>query len=331
MRTNSTESLCALDNIRLSGGSGNLKEFFEAELQKSRGNTIDLINDEKLHFPSLFALQTIIRDHNLYKELNKRNKNALDIINALLKRDSRIIEGLPSVDEQMIHTTLKWILQTGYRADESNSEYEQIVDMASALLIKRYNDKTILPEIVSLIFERNRDGHFTYDLIWVFLEAGEPGSLELIANQLNSDHKKDAELARKILRFIPHIRLSPTTDSRLQYIWTKNWLQENLPFIYRTGESFHQSCDPLPFAVSLEAKYLCRKVFPNTGKTSVPLSDSDKMLLNSFNRLNQNLQETLSNYSFYLYRQNIYGWSCWLHAPMLEQIKSVRWLKGGFQ
>lgn len=331
MYTESSEPFCILDSIRHSGGYSGLKDYFEEEIKNNRAHIISLMNDERLLFPSLFELQPMIKEHNLLGELSLRNQNALKAVSALLKRDTREIERLSSDDEQMTSSTLKWIFLSGFRSDIFNPQYEQIVDMAAALLIKRYNDKTILPEVVSTIFERNRDGRFTYDLIWALLEAGEPDSLNLIANQLNSGHVKDIELARKILRFIPHIRLAPAADSRIQYIWVKNWLQENQSFLYYTGESFHQSCEPLPFALSMEAKYLCMKVSTDTGKISERLSDAEKMLLNSFNRLNRNLQELLSNYSYYLYRQNIYGWNCWLHAPMLEQIKSVRWLKGGFQ
>lgn len=329
MHDESTESFCILDSIRYSRGSSGLLDYFEKEIKQSRVNSLSLLNDERLQFPTLYLLQPMINDNNLSVELSPRNKSALDVTKALLKRDSRLFDRLSSGVENAAHSTLKWILQTGFRGEPIDPYYEQIIDMAAILLIKRFNDNTILPEVAAAIFERNREGHYTYDLIWAFLEAGDPASLALIAYRLNSGNAKDMELARKILRFVPCIHLAPDADGSLQYIWVKTWLQENLPFLYCTGENFHQRCDPFTFNLSLEAKYLCRKVSSYNGKVSMYLSDNDKLLLSRFNKLDRKLQELLANYSFYLYRQNIYGWYGWLNAPLLEQIKSVSWMKGG--
>ena len=166
--------------------------------------------------------------------------------------------------------------------------HDEFLDVTAMLLIKVHKDKTILPIIVDMIFFRNREGLFNHDLIWAFFQARDPYSLMLIANYLGSEDVKDVKLACKLLDFVPSIDMTMGKDSKKQYIAFFNWLKENYPFLYFTGESFQRTSKPIPYIVALDAKYLCRQVSLYTGKPLIPYTEKENNLLGYFNNLDEN-------------------------------------------
>jgi DNA-binding beta-propeller fold protein YncE len=101
------------------------------------------------------------------------------------------------------------------------------------------------------------------------------------------------------------------------------WLLENLPFLYRTDESFQLTSKPASYAVSFDAKYLFVPVSANTGKIAVQLTTEQELLLKSFRQLDQHTKAQLASYSYSLHRQNLYWWNIWLHYPLSEQIRTA--------
>lgn len=309
-----------LDKIRCADGIDRLKAFFKSTLKNGRDKAVSLLNDEKLQFSTLFALRREIEESGLHKHLNPRNKSALQITAKILARKPSNIRSLPQDSRQATHSALKWILKTGCINDGMDKSHDEVIDIAALHIIKSYKDKTVLPVIVNLLFDRHCKGAFTYDLIWTCFESGDPHVLYLIAHRLLSPRQKDYELAARLLKFIPCMDRSSSRDRLQQYSCCIRWLNENYPFLYYTGESLHQSCSPIPFAVSLEAKYLCKAVIADSGKLAVPLSEDEHRLLGTFNSLDNYTKTLLSNCSSLLYRRNYYWWHKWLHSPIQEQI-----------
>lgn len=194
------------------------------------------------------------------------------------------------------------------------------LDVTTILLEKVYNDKTILPIVVDMIFFKNREGLFTHDLIWAFFQAREPYSLMLIANYLCSEDIKDVKLACKLLDFVPSIDMTMGKDSKKQYRDLFYWLEENYFFLHYTGESFQSTSKPIPYIVVLDAKYICKRVSLHTGKLLIPLTEKENNLLGYFNNLDEDTKLLLSKFSLRIHYKNIYLWESWINHSINQQI-----------
>lgn len=417
-------NLSVFDEIRLTYGIDNLKKFFLNLVKTDREKVIHLINDDRLHFYSLFELQPEIRANKLYEDLIPRYKNALNIIDII-----SAVKSIPgdqgyhlygnklkstrtqksAIDyRQMSHSSLKWMLETGFMDNGRNDRFDAILDSTAALLIKSFNDKSVLPLIAEMIFDRHRKGLFYYDLVWAFFEACEPCSLTLAANRLCSRNLRDVDLARRLLNFIPYISTGETSknipgyvpgyvpgfapgytpmyapvynpvydsghdpvyvpgydvydpvynpgydsengpenalmnppeynpeyapghapDNLTLYKLCLEWLGQNLPFLYYTGDTFQQTCNPIPYAVAWEAKYLCKVISANTGKILAPLTKDEEKLLLNFKAQSHSSKVILADYSFRLYRQDRKLWNTWFCYPVADQVRMAAYRMGG--
>ncbi|MDK2919471.1 MAG: hypothetical protein PWQ37_2204 [Candidatus Petromonas sp.] len=312
-----------LDKIRLHMGVKELKNFFHELVENNTKKAIKLLNDENLHFPSLFILKSTIEEFSLLSSLNSRNRIALEITDEILTNsaNNKASESLPSDYIQTIHSVLKWILDTGFADDGINNKYDKLLDIAATLITKIYKDKTFLPTMVDMIFNRHRRGFFIHDLVWAFFECRDPESLVLIANRLQSSHPKDFELACKLLGFIPCIDMDDKTDKEEKYLSCLNWIEDNSLFLYFTGESFQQTPHPKPYAIAWEAKYLCKIASTDTGEILKSLTKEEYKLLDEFRKLDDDTKTLLSNFSFRLHRKNMEYWNDWIQYPIEKQIQ----------
>jgi hypothetical protein len=227
---------------------------------------------------------------------------------------------LSSYYKKIGYSVLKGMFERGVTQNVHSNDNDEFVDAIAAILIKVHKDKTILPIIVDMIFFRNRKGIFTHDLIWAFFQAREPKSLMLIANYLSSKDVNDVKLACKLLDFVPSIDMTMGRNSKDKYVAFFNWLNENYPFLYFTGESFQRTSNPKPFIVDLDAKYMCRRLSLYTGKPLIRYTEKEKNLLGYFNMLDHDNKLLLSTCSFKIYYENIYLWTSWINHSIIKQI-----------
>ncbi|MCX8128801.1 MAG: hypothetical protein N3I35_01725 [Clostridia bacterium] len=318
-----------LDKLRNDSGVDECKKFFSSLVRKNTRKSLRLINDEQLNFSTLFALQPVIRKHGLYRYLTVRNKNALNIASQIRAVKNGSEQNKARSPMPMTHYELKWMLETGYRDDGLSNEYGEVLDSVSILLARQYKDKAALNIIAEMLFNRYRNKAFIYDLAWGLLESSNPDCLVLIAERLNSDVSSDVELARKLLSFIPCMNSNTARENKKLYQAVSSWIHENYPFLYYTGEGFQQTSNPVPYAVSYEAKYLCRPVYPESGKIKDPLGENENKLLSDIKDLDSTKKSLLANYSYRLYCQNIYWWNKWLTYPVAEQVRIAETMTGG--
>lgn len=312
-------SLNTLDKLRIDKGNSKLSNYFYRTLVKNPSKAVTLINQNNLSFPSFYILLPQISKPSLSRYLNKQNKAALKITKGIRSKNfSRFSKIAKSVD---INTpeVLKWILETGKDNDLSRGEYIEILDSCAIILVKEFRDDSILPVLKEIIYNRYKQGLFIHDMVWAFFESRNPKCILMLAESLNSCDEKDVELSKKLLKFIPAVKSSDLPNEIL-YKSIFYWLRDNYPFIYYTGECFQQMPNPSPFEVSLDAKYLFKKV-SNEGNIESSLTQDELRLINIFNTLDVNSKILLSNYSFILHNQNIYWWNNWLHNPISEQLK----------
>lgn len=320
-----------LDNKKLDKGADGLKAFFNELIEKDYKAAISFVNEENLHFGSLYMLKPEIEALNLSDSLSMRNKIAIDIIDEVLLGDKSMSHMECSASEyiQTMCSTLKWILISGFIDDGFEDDYDKVLDASSALLVKVYGDRTVLSVMSELIFERNRRGYFCDELIWAFFESRYPYGLILIATHLLSEQPEDVRLAQKLLGFIPGIDTKRTTASERQYTIALNWLEKNYPYLYFTGESFQQAIKPKPYRVILYAKYLCKAVSIDTGRTIEPLTEDEHVLLKEFGELDADIKKMLSHYSHMIHDNDIHRWKMWIQRPIAEQVEIVSLWMGG--
>lgn len=316
-----------LDHIRREAGMEKLSYTFHELVQREPTKALELINDENLHFPTLFVLQSEIEKSELGVRLNKRNTTALQISKAILAGKDTESEYLISDQEPMTYPVLKWMLETGGLDDGINDQYNKVLDITALILVRVFRDKTILSNIADLIFLRNRKDGFLYDLIWGLFETRTPYSLLLIGHRLRSPEPRDQDLAKKLLSFIPGLK--GQDDPEKQYNSFLHWLDENCLFLRYTGESFQLTQRPVPYVIVWEAKYLCRVVNVDTGEMLMPLTEEETMLLDKFKRLEDTDKILLANCSYHLYRKDTNWWHRWINSPILQQIKTGKAILGG--
>jgi hypothetical protein len=318
-----------LDNVRRDRGISELKNFFKQLYRKSSKTSLNFINNEQLQFPTLFILKNEILKSKLFDKLNERNKAALSITNEILmgKHDSPIKKQSHFDYVHLIHSTLKWMLESGLESDGINDEYDRVMDIASAILVRTYKDKTILPLMADTIFKRCKNKRLVHDMVWAFSQAADPQSLMIIGEKLLSSDKEDVEIASKLLNFIPD--LSDKSNGNEKYNAFLLWMEENSHFLKFTGESFQQCSNPNPYKVVCEGKYLCKDICCDTGHALIPPSEKEYKLLEEFKMLDEATKILLSNFSFRLHHKNIYLWSIWINCNLEDQIKIAK--VGGVQ
>lgn len=327
---NNLSAITSLDNIRIENGIDNLRSFFYQQIRNDIKEAIKLINDENLHFASLFVLKPEIEKLDILNKLNTRNRIALGITNEILTKQNNVATGeyLSSDYIQAVCSVLKWMIGTGAADDGLNNQYDEVMDITAILLTKVYKDKTMLPTMTDMIFKRYKEGLLIHDLVWAFFEARDPYSLINIAEQLQSSDLKEVELARKLLGFIPGIDMKNDIDKKEQYLSFLDWIGKNNLFLCFTGESFQQTSNPVLYEIVLEAKYLCAAISVDTGKILKSVTEEDFKLLDNFKKLDKDTKLLLANFSFMLHQKDIHSWNTWLHYPIAEQIKIAR---GGLQ
>jgi hypothetical protein len=318
-----------LDNIRLNNGNDSLKNYFHDLIINNSDKAVELINDENLHYCSLYILQLELEAFGLKKRLNGRNRMALRITRDISARDSEDMRLLTHGRNTDTLDTLKWILGTGCADDGLTSDYEAIMEHTAILLSRTYRNTELLDKIEEMIFSRNRKGLFVHYLIWAFFEARSTYCLTLLANRLRSPEKSDVELAKRLLGFIPAIAEGSGADGMTLFREAANWIQENQPFLYYTGESLHQTGTPQHYDISREAKYLCSPVSAEDGSLLRPADNNQRSLADAFNKLDKDSKKLLSDCSYLLYRKNIHQWNTWMNLPIEGQIRLAATVMGG--
>lgn len=317
-------ALSFLDKIRIDRGIEELKIFFLQLSKKNFKKALNFINDKHLGFNILFILKEILQQNNLFNNLTEKNKAALLIVKEILtdKKYDLASEQISFDYIEIIHSVLKWILETGFHDDGISDEYDEVLDITSILLTKVYKDTTLLPIMADMIFNRYKKGFFIHDLVWGFFECAHPKSLNIIGERLLSSDVEEVSISSKLLSFIPKMDNTPGKENK--YTLFLNWMKENGTFLEYTGESFHQTTNPKPYRIVLEGKYLCKSISPDTGKALCSPSEKEFDLLNQFKKLNYNTKILLANFSFKIHCKNIYLWNIWRGYSLEKQIKIAR-------
>jgi len=322
------ERIAFLDHVRLKDGIDELKKVFQESAAHDKEAAVNSLNHEDLQFTTLFLLRDEIEKLAIVEQLSERNRIAREIVEDVLSREKESPPAscrLPICDYiQMVHSVLRWMLETGSKDDGLSSEYIQVIDTTASLLTTVFRDEMVLPLIADLIFTRSEKELFNYYLIWAFFEARVPYTLDLIANRLRSPRVKEAKLARRLLAFVPGIDVHKDTEGEQQYQTFQLWLEENSPFLHYRGESFQETSKPVPYDVALKGKYLGRSVSVDSGEILSPLTKEEDQILEEFEKDDEEVKDSIATYSEVKRYQSLEDRNIWIRRPLTERRKAEK-------
>jgi len=226
---------------------------------------------------------------------------------------------------------LKWILFTGNNEKIPDDKYDEVIDFSAAVAVKIHKDHSVLPSIARIIFDRYKKNKLIHNLVWAYYGCDNPNCLGIIASRLLSSNQQDVELAQKLLCFVPGIEKFQNTDGVKMYAHFLQWYNENFYFLKYTGETFHQSPNPIFYEVDFESKYLCKPIQRGSNNALNRLSEEKSRLLNDFRKLDYKTRERLSGFSFQLKQQNQYYWRIWINYPLQKQLWMAGISEGGIR
>lgn len=309
-----------LERIRRARGAVACREAFRALARDNARETARLLGDGRLKFGTLFVLRPEIAEFLPEEELSFRDRTALLFCGGAERACKTAVDGEHPrfTAGESERPVLLWIFTTGTEDDGLCGEFDRVLDLAAAVLIRTYREESILPAAAKLIFRRHRRGAYLHDLIWAYFKARGTDALRIIAGYLRSPVRSDAELARSLL----HLTESGASEGGgKQYGEYLSWLRENGPYLYFTGESYQLTNAPSPCGVDLGAKFLCREISHRNRKPLAPLTREEQESLNSFNGAGDAEKETLARYSGKLHEKNPARWNKWMRYPVSRQIE----------
>jgi len=317
------ERIAFLDQVRLKEGIDKLKEVFQESAASNKEAAINSLNHEDLQFTSLFLLWDEIKKLGILEQLNERNQISMEIVEDILSREKESPTAscrLSIFDHiQMVQAVLRWMLETGSKDDGLSAEYTQVLDTTASILTTVFRDETVLPLIADLIFTRSENELFNHYLIRAFFEAREPYTLDLIANRLRSPKVKEANLARRLLGFVPGIDVHKDTEGEMHYKIFQAWLEENSPFLHYRGESFQVTSKPMPYDVALKGKYLGRSVSVDSGEILTPLTKEEDKILEEFENEEEAVKDNFATQSEVMRYKSLDDWSTWIRSPLKQR------------
>ncbi len=311
-----------LDYLWHKFGTDHFKRLFAVMSQRNKHTLLRHVNDDRLSFPVFFILVKDIIKLGSFAELSPRNRAAVQIC-----ADKMTIpgweEGSKAIyDNDVLHETLLWMFNTGKNWDgtgRDREEFDMMIDYAASLLVIMFDDRTVLPDIIDIIFRRNRKGFYIHDLVWGFFQTLDWETLALNAKRLLSEEQNDVELACRLLHLEPPAAIDRTVMQK-QYEEYTQWLAENRPYLYLTGEHFQQLSNPTHFDCDIEAKYLGKEISPHSMMPIEPLSEPEVESLKNFRAVGDQERKMLADYSCKLRRRNMREWDEWMHKDITQQV-----------
>lgn len=309
-----------LDGIRKNRGTQACREFFQEYEKKGRAAALKLADDPSLTFGTFFVLLPEIRRLQMQEELGGRARTACRLCETILSGQKTGMGVCPSFDGGC-QDALLWIFLTGMLDDGMDGDFDRIIDTSAAVLAKNYHNESFLPDLVSLIFSRNRKGGYVHDLAWAFLQSRSPKALRLAADYLRSNDERDTELAEELLH-LPHAENGQTRQE--QYASYLKWLEENGPYLLFGCIGFNGTSQPDVCRVDLAAKYLGKTVADHRHEILGSLSSAEESVLSGFEQMRDDEKETLAHFSALFHRRNPGRWKRWMRSPTDVQLNIAK-------
>ena len=308
-----------LEQIRRTQGADACKDNFGRTVKTNRQAALRLLNGRDLKFATLFLLRPQIEEAGIADGLGARERAALDICGKVLQESKTLPGGGISYQDPAVRSAFLWIFRSGAADDGLSDEFDEILDLCAGVLLRRYHEKSILPDLSALIFRRNQKKGYLHDLIWALLQSRDANALRLVAPHLRSENERDAELARLLLH-VPG-EGKDARERENQYRSYLGWLRENAAYLTFTGESLQCSNQPEICSVDLGSKYLCRS---RGERTAESLTQRERECLRCFSGAKESDRAVLSDYSHRLHARNPARWRHFMESSVDEQVRIAK-------
>jgi len=315
-----------LDDIRQSEGIERCKAVFSDACKSDTRRAVSLMNDGRLTFGCLYLILPVITQFRLERYMSPRNMAALRTVRSIGEPKRQSGPDF-SARNDTTRAALKWMLDTGRADDGLSDEYEEALEVAASVLIVTYDEADMLPAVVDMIFDRNREERNIHSLVWVVFQSKSPEALKRIAQRMRSPERRDVRLACSLLG-IEMPEGASADDYRRQTEHYLQWLEYNDPFLYFTGESFQYSSRPAFYSVDQERRYIHRGTPFYDWQPVSPADEGERAALAAFSTLGAEQQAQLSEYSHMLYSRDPAEWKAWVRRPIEEQVKSAKSNRG---
>jgi hypothetical protein len=305
-----------LDQVRIRQGIEACGGVFREIYDRDNRRAVMLLNDRRLTFPTLYILSPQIEE-SVYPYLKERLIIGLRLIERVRSAQSGNAQR-----GKAEHTALTWILDTGYTENGLDEAYEEVMERTVSLLINTYHDTGILSRVADMIFARHREGRNIHDLTWAYFQSGHPDAMRLIARRLSSADPSDIELVCRLL----HIDDPGSDPDRCwkEYQPYMQWLRDNGPYLYFTGESMQYASAPIFYRVDPEREYLQKGNASYHRKPITPADEEERRRLEAFAALPEEEKTSLAEYSHRFHAKNAAGWKRWMRRPIEEQIRTAK-------
>lgn len=276
------------DRIFKKRGQQGLKNAFCQLLRRGGDELCSAIADERNSFPVMYLLAGEIEHHGLESCLNGHVVYAYWLTCCKAGDDARCekyASWLPCGDDGTPEpncTALKWMIATGADWDGPSSgrdSFDAAIDLAAAYMSIYCPEPELMKKIVELIFRRNRQHFLVHDLVWGFFQAANAEALSAVAAYITSENQADSNLACELLGLESKKTRAERHEAHRSFT---EWLSENRPYIYLTGESLNAATSPRHLALDAGAKHLKKEIHPRTRETLSPLTDEERRVLAVF-------------------------------------------------
>ena len=307
----------AVDFIEQLTATGNVKEADSYFRSLNVTDKKSVLNNERLSFPAFFMLSPALVSLELISALNNRCKTAQKLIEQ--KWQGPRTPGL--FDEVINPDSLKWMLTTGITHDGFSDFYDELMDNAALLLILKFRDTSALSAVQSLIFIRNGKGTFNHDLIWAFFAIFDFDALKEAAEHILSPDGGESEFACHLFGIKPPKDANGKRAVRDAFVAS---LEENLPYLYPTRDSYQRTSNPEFIKLNKAAKYIGKPVSRKSGRPEGELSAHERALLRSFDNAPESDKELLPKYSKELKDWDYALWKTFIEAPFTAQVTAAK-------
>ncbi len=323
MAANNAGGYGFLDNVRIKEGNDRCIALFSEICEKDKRRAVMLISDQRLTFPCLFILLPQIKTFEMERYLHPRAAMAQRIAAFVRWRgesggEADVLTARPPG----ALPALRWILNSGGGEDGLGGDYDEVLDIAAAVLLAAYKDESALQTAIELLFRRNQKGRNIHYLSWAVFQIKSPQALKLIAQRVRSGNDPDVKLACGMLGMKdPDVNAQ---DSQQRYERYLRWLSDNDPYLYFSGESYQMSSEPVFYRIDLERKYLHRGTSHYERQPLDAADETQRMSLAAFKALSFEEKKVLAEYSHRAYKTNPAAWQQWLQRPVAEQLAAAK-------
>lgn len=286
-----------LEKTRQLYGVKKLNEEFQKLLNLNKSTAISTINSQNISFYTFFTLIDVIKSNNLQYCLNSKY---IFVLNITDENEQKKLDNLHYNKNSEYHDYLLWIFKTGYKFDGYNNDFDELLDYSAVNLLLNYKNYSILNDVCTLIFKRNRENLYNHDLIWAFLKSKNKFLFLEILKYLKSSNIIDREFANELL--------SQFTNDKVEnsYKYWSKWINENNDFLFYSNQHFQLTSNPKCYLIDYDSKFIGKSCI-NYTKNSFSDNYHTKTL-DDLHKYDEETVKTACNHSYFMRNTNKSNW-----------------------